>query len=353
MGHYTRLLAAGLAERGWHVGIASADVSPAARALCRASGVELHDLPGWALGQAPGAFRTLRSLDPDVVHFQYPTVGYGWGLGVNLLPSLLRWRAPGARIVVTFHEPFRLKGRIRNLPNLAAAHAVVRVNGGDIYPESLSLARRLARRKPGRVIPVPPNIPRSSLDATQRASLRRELLGDGEILLGSFGNVRPNKGLDVLPSVLQQLPTARLVLVSSPREDDACWAELRRQLRDAGVEERVTVTGYLSDPEVADVLASCDACVFPFREGLEPRNASFLAAAVQGTFTIATSAERHGYVAEENVHYVRAADPGDIVEAVRRRKERSARSAERWPDWSSVVRDHEVLYDRLLSPPRS
>ena len=66
------------------------------------------------------------------------------------------------------------------------------------------------------------------------------------------------------------------------------------------------------------MLAAADAVVLPFRSGGGSWNSSIKAAAVQGTFVLTTSTERHGLDPDGNVYYARPSDAKDLMEALRR-----------------------------------
>ncbi len=111
--------------------------------------------------------------------------------------------------------------------------------------------------------------------------------------------------------------------------------------------ERIRVTGFLPDRQVADILSSVDACVFPFRDGINPKHATFLAAVEQGTFTVTTSPGGRGYDAEQNVFYAPVGDSHAIGQAVLRFARSKATSRFDWPSWQGVVSAHEALYASL------
>lgn len=351
VGHYTWLLAQGLRRAGRDAVVAwTGPDESLPGAMADECGPPLSsDIPGWCLHNVPAAASALLELEPDIVHFQYPTLGYGRHLGANLLPAALK-RHGRPRVAVTFHEPFRWGGRLRNLPEVLAADAIVRVTRANTYPRSLPGSDWLTRGKQSDVIPVPSNIPRSNLSDGVRANLHRELLRGEDLLIGHFGVPRPNKGLEVLPDVLERLPSARLLLVAMPTRENQYWDGIEQRLQEAGMQDRVTITGYLPDRQVADLLATCDAGLYPFRDGLDERHATFLAAVLQGTFTVTTSRSKRGYAVGENVYYASPGDADEMARAILRHAGTRVEPWEGWPTWPGVVRAHERLYDTLLRP---
>src|SRR6476646_3146110 len=93
-----------------------------------------------------------------------------------------------------------------------------------------------------------------------RARVRaRYGLRDDAVVFGVFGGLMPDKRipqvLDALSAIVPYAPSAHLLLAgASPRHYDAA-ADVRQR----GLEDRVTITGYLAtDSELTDCIAACD-----------------------------------------------------------------------------------------------
>ena len=73
-------------------------------------------------------------------------------------------------------------------------------------------------------------------------------------------------------------------------------------------------------------------------------------AAIQGTFVLTTSRERHGYDPSENIYYARPDDVADMRQAlnlyVGHRTVNNATS--QYADWDSIADAHVRLYRSLL-----
>ena len=97
-----------------------------------------------------------------------------------------------------------------------------------------------------------------------RTSARRELGLDGTVLV-SVGNLVPEKGHQHAIRALQELPSARLVVIGQGSQEGA----LRRLAAELGVESRVTWIGVLPQLELARYYTAADATVLmSAREGL-------------------------------------------------------------------------------------
>ena len=137
VGDYTRELAAALLRRGhWASVLAHA---PAERSGPLDEPAVLQAGPGWGWLTVWRAVRTLRQLQPAIVHLQYQTGAFGMHPAIMLLPALLRRLAPRTRVVVTLHDLrlpylFPRADLLRNALTarlLASAAAVVVTNAED------------------------------------------------------------------------------------------------------------------------------------------------------------------------------------------------------------------------------
>jgi glycosyltransferase involved in cell wall biosynthesis len=126
------------------------------------------------------------------------------------------------------------------------------------------LARELARQFPGREIrhvhlgtPDPRLEMRTSPDEVRR----RHGIREGTVVFGSFGRVTPEKQLTrvllALAEVAGTLPSAHLMVVG----DTPTYFDLSAEVRALGLEDRVTVTGYVADADLADYLGAVDVCL--------------------------------------------------------------------------------------------
>lgn len=97
--------------------------------------------------------------------------------------------------------------------------------------------------------------------ARARARVRTAYgIADEAVLFGVFGGLTPDKRipqiLDALTAIIPYAPSAHLLLAGAAARHYDALADVRRR----GLEDRVTVTGYLAtDAELTDCIAACDA----------------------------------------------------------------------------------------------
>lgn len=305
---------------------------------------------GWRFGETGRIARDVRKWAPDVIHFQYP--GRKYGLLQCLLPML--FRLMGYPVFLTLHEyyaiiDFRsLLTAMLHLPNLLASLGVVVTRGEykDLVP---SMYARILRRRAIRHIPIASNIPTTLLDDKERAEVSRQYGVLSGSLLSYFGFVSPEKGLEDLFRIADPRRHC-IALLCDLNKSDTYQRKILATIGTPPWKGRVTVTGFLPDTEVGRIMAASDAIVFPFRDGASIGNSSLHGAVAQGTFTLTTSRERHGYDPENNVYFSR---PGDIEEMSAALATYAGRRIPRDRDfqeraWSIIADAHFGLYASVV-----
>jgi len=235
--------------------------------------------------------RLIREIRPDVVHVQFPSVGYHRVAALALLPLYLR--AHGRRSILTLHEYLissRLS-RIRQAMMAAASHAVITVTPEDEARLRLALPWK---QQSVHCISIASNIDRQPGESFDRTSCRKAwgMEPDAPVIC-FFGNLHPGKGveelIDAFAALSRTCEGARLLLIGSfdPRHTLYSYV-VHRKILDLNLSGSVRVTGFVSRREVSELLLSSDICVLPFREGVSVRRGTFLAAMRHGLPIITT-----------------------------------------------------------------
>ena len=331
VGNYTRTLAAAFARRS--------DLEVAVMAV---GGSPTIALPGWRWRDTFSILRRIRRWRPDLVHFQYPSFGYGRHRLPYVLPLLCRFM--GLRVIETWHEP-RPRAEAGDIVNARITSALI-VQRQDFAERTSPRVMRILARKPLVFIPHEATIPLARLSDEQRARVRERFGANGRRLIAYFGFAYPHKGIEQLFEICDPVRDA-IVLACELDERD----EYPRRIRElaAGWGGPSVVTGYLAEEDAAEILAAADAVVLPFRGGSVESNSTVHGASLQGTFVLTTSAERRGYDPAMNVY---AAKPDDLDE-LRAALEQYAgtRLEPRDPAarWDGIAAAHAELYRTVMA----
>ncbi len=222
----------------------------------------------------------------DLVHLQHEYTFFG---GIVPGASTLPWYQRRLRVprVVTAHTVFtaaellRLpqeeRPRQRLAKRLLAASPQFRrsvesgpFEGAEAVIVHTEAAReRLAKRRirPERVHVLPGGIPTAAApDPAELAALRERLGLEGKRVVTIFGYVTPDKGYETALLALKSLPPAVKLLVAGGtrvEHERAYMDQLRAEIRTQGLDERVAITGYLEEPQLAAAMALTDLVLVP------------------------------------------------------------------------------------------
>jgi glycosyltransferase involved in cell wall biosynthesis len=294
----------------------------------------------WGLPSVVRSARRFRQLEPDVVHLQYPAVGYARSFGILTLPLVTRLLVQ-VPVVLTIHERSerRWHGRL-------ATDFLASTSNRVVVPDPVEgkLLRRRLRIFGTRVdiadmistIPVLGGI-------DPRAFRARLGLAPGTLLIGTYGLIHPRRRIedliDALALLRAQLP-AHLLIIGGEADYDAHRAReyagaLKRRTAELGLDRAVTWLGYARPEEVSAALQTCDAVVLLYQEGASARNTTLQAALEHRRPVVTTDGPATSDVLRRtpNLHLVRAGayTPADLTEAIRS----AARAG--WSDAGSVA----------------
>ena len=269
---------------------------------------EIEVLPvidGWRMAELFGIAKLVRRLSPDVVHIQYPALGYSDKMP-KLMPLLMRLL--GIPCVQTWHEPVPGGGGL-----LLSIGLNVLITVRENLLTTVPLLTQMALRKVSlSLIPASSMLPAVALSDDERSEIRGRFLFNCEPLLVYYGFVAPLKGLEVLLEAVSKT-RARLIMACDLFPSDDYHKSLLDRVSALGIAARTTITGFLPDRALSEIMAAADAVVLPFRDGAQPCNTSIDGAVAQGTFVLTTSLLHSGYDHEKNIYW---AKPGDVDEMI-------------------------------------
>jgi len=343
-----------------------------ARAL-REEGVELaiitrrepfpHDDPwvchvsDWRWSDAPELLRQIRRLNPDVIHIEYPSRGYGWHTMITLLPALSRWACPGSARVVTLHE-FRIAHPLRKAGVLALLTCSQKIITTDreeteqILRWRPSLDARITKIFIGANIPVYPG-GELGPSATEAQHEHRIVY---------FGFLTRSKGVETLLHafriVRERDPEATLLMLAEVNGASAYHRRIRRKAYELGVDPWIEWAGFCGPREVSQRIRQAAVCALPFVDGISPRRSTFLTALEHQVPTVTTRGNRvpPGVRDGRNCLLVPPNNPQAVADAILRLlqdrplRKRLAQEGMVYADslsWREIAKQHVRVYEDL------
>jgi len=209
----------------------------------------------------PRFISKMRSLKPDVIHFQW--------LPIPALDKIyLRQLQRIAPLVLTAHNTTFYHGAAPSRLQGLGFTSVFQYFDAVIAHTEYSKNRIDAKGwiTPKRVTVIPHGV----LDYYRSLGRVVENVGAaaGPTIL-FFGNIKPYKGLDVLLRAFHALPlntrkSCRLVVAGRPHCDMRAFQKLSQDL---GIDSQVTwILGFMEEPDVADLFRSATVLALPYRE---------------------------------------------------------------------------------------
>ncbi|MHB1097283.1 MAG: glycosyltransferase family 4 protein [Gemmatimonadaceae bacterium] len=313
------------------------------------AGVDLFPIiDRWSIHEAKTAIGVIRRWNPDIVHVQFPTQGYGTGKLPWFLPLLAF--TMGRRVVQTWHgghgSGFRDLVKLSLKIFVPGRVVVVYRQFEDTFHPRL---HALVRWKRPVFIANAPSIPGIVLSKGEREAVRARFATTKRRLVVFVGFVFPYKGVELLFDIAN--PATDQVVIAGEIGSMEYLATLEARASSDRWNGHATIAGSMTLEELASLLQVADAVVLPFRDGGGDWNTSLLGAIANGAFVVATSRNESGYDARRNVYFARVDDVDEMRRAVDTHSgTRRGFDAEIDSDaWQRVANDHEALYLGMMN----
>lgn len=325
--------------------------SYAGASIYRVPGVPFPPYPRIKLSFAhPGVGGALRRFRPDVVHAVNPFI-----LGPG---GIYYARRLGVPLVASYHTNVAAYARYYNLSLLSDAgrwwtrqlHNRAKIN----LCTSEAAMDYLLKEGIKRVRLWPQGVDTRRFHPDKASARLRERLSRGHAsdrLLLYVGRLAPEKGIERLKAILQEIPGTRLAIVGD--------GPARRNLEREFAGTRAVFTGLLHGEELAAAYASADAFLFP--STTDTLGLAMIEALASGLPIIAarSGASREVVSEGENGLFYEAGSRGALAAAVRRlfsddafreALARRARAAAEERDWGAATRALRGYYQEALGP---
>jgi len=306
-------------------------------------------ISSWHNFNSKNILKTITDEKPSVVHFQYPNLEYKKNLSFNFLPGMIKKADPSIKIVQTFHEPIKelsILGRIRFMINMRHADGLIFVEKEN-YNTLPFYLKNCIKNKSVSFIPIGSNIPAVKRDLQLKKKIFNKLKIDTRLkLITTFGFITPVKGYESLLEVYD--PKKEFwVHIGTKDKKEPYYGHFLKLAKAQSKLDNIYFTGELPAKQAAVFLASSDACVFPFKEGATPRHGTFLAAAAQGGYVIASHAVKRGYFKEYNIYYIEPQNQKELRRAMDFKSTVKKTSLPLVPSWEKITKKHISFYREI------
>lgn len=232
--------------------------------------IEVLKEKSWNINTLFHLIKKIHSIQPSIVHIQYPTTGYG----KSLIPHMLSLSIPS---VITIHELSQvhiLRKFSFYLFTLRSTHIVFTTESERRY--ACNMAPWIKHKCS--IIPIGSNIPTVF---SQKAKDITEII--------FFGLIRPKRGLEEVTRLAYLIKkhslNLKIRIIGKVQEGRKEYFEnLRKELLNLPV----IIDLNLSDDAVAEILAKSHIAYLPYPDGATTRRTSLLAALSNGVVVITT-----------------------------------------------------------------
>ena len=358
IGDYTARLASALAQDAIETDVVILTKATPLLEVNAAAPASVQALPiRWTVRSIPTVLKIIRQVAPDLVHLQYPGLGYLRVPAIALLPLLIRFfcRIP---VVVTIHEfrDRRWPWRIITVIIAFTANAV-------LVPDALEAAYLQHWIPPGG--PHVNNVGMIStiplIIDTDKLHWQKSLgIAPCEYVVATFGLIHPRRRLETIVEAIRQLHQegvkVRLLIIGGeadydPQASQAYAEAVRQQIRAYGLDSIVLWVGFADVPNVSALLQLCNVCVLLYPDGASQRNTTLQAALEHGTPVITTAgrATSEWLCSQSGITFLPAYEfsSATLAAALRTIVPRQPHNPS-----SSALHDHlsyhRAIYDRLL-----
>ena len=304
----------------------------------------------WSIFEVFTYLSFLKKWQPDVVHIQFPTQGYGTGLLPWCIPLINFFCR--IKTVQTWHEGYKFKFFLETLLKSIVPSCLIFVRENYVKNNLGMLFRWMVRGKEIFYLPSASAMPVANLTEREFYEIKEYYLAKQNRLIVFFGFVYPIKGVDLLFSIAN--PEIDQIVIAGNIDYESNYS--KKILSVAKSEAwfgKVTITGFLPASKISELLSVADAVILPFRNGGGDWNTSFHAAMLNNSFVITTSNSTHGYDSAKKTYFAEVDNIDEMKAALEKhcaapRKYSKSKIGE-VDQWEIIANKHEIIYKRTLN----
>jgi glycosyltransferase involved in cell wall biosynthesis len=301
----------------------------------------VHD-EDWGLLNVARAVKRVKSLHSDIVHIQYPTIGFG----THLSPQIISLMIP---CVVTLHE-FSQAHMLRQLALYPFFLRARRLIFTSVFEQKYAIAKAPWLRN--RTCVAPLGVSLSVGDLSRKKDIQ-------DIVY--FGIIRPDKGIEDVLKLAKYLRDKsahyRVRIIGKPHANSIGYYQLmRKRAEDLPVVWNVD----LSDNVVSDLLSRAQVAYMPFPDGASERRTSLFALLANGVATVTTRGDSTPEDMLQAAVFVQKPEQAlaEIMRILADHGRRNELSHHAWSymknrSWETIALRHQEIYADILASRRA
>ena len=233
------------------------------------NGITYHTVPSiWNIGVQLKIIRILKRINPDIIHFQHPTLTYVSRPDILFLIFAIYFKFKNRYHVLTLHELSQssILGKIMNIIIISTFSRVIFTNNKD-----LCFASKFYFKKKDQflIIPIFPN----------NYYKQKILVGDYFCYIGMIDK---KKGIEYLLKSVQELKNnnydIKVKILTGFNNKNKYHQYIKNLISKYNIKESIVLYEKISSIEIAKEIAQSFAVILPYNLGISPRNGTFLEA---------------------------------------------------------------------------
>lgn len=248
--------------------------------------------------------KIINKIKPNIIHYQHPAKLYGKYPFQFYLPYLIKRNFKDINFLTTIHEFSEAPLYAKPWLNL-----LLKLNDYLIFTNSSDQEKTEKIIKvQSTVIPIGSNIEPYEFNKILIQQEREELLKNNKILLGYFGTINKDKGLDILIKALNYLVNIqkkqiKLCVIGELSKKIKYHKYIKSLINKLKSEDNVFIAGYQGEKNTSKYFNMVDICVLPFKQGASLRRGSLITSFIHGIPTITTPSFDNILKENENIVY--------------------------------------------------
>lgn len=302
----------------------------------------VFDRVEWNKKGTLGLLRELKSFQADILHIQYPTIGYVRAF----IAPMIAAAHPAPHVVLTAHEFIRAHPARKICIGFMARNSS-RVIFPSEFERRSFLTRYPEHENKSQVIPIGSNIAPPSHDNAKARDPNSVLY---------FGLIKPEKGLEdfirLAEIAYSDSRNYKFRIVGTPHPNHAAYY---KSLRDKASKLPIIWNVGCTPEQVRDIFSTCTYAYLPFPDGASERRGSLLAVLSHGLAAVTTSGAQTPETMRDALTF--AENPSDALSKLDmlakepRNRDDKSKAGERFAagfSWENIAEKHLSVYNAIL-----